>query len=126
MVRGRPVPVRCVQTGELFASVAAALKANGVSDCGTNTFNALLGIPVGRKGLLFDPVEPDDPDWPRLPKRHNPSARRSRSVYCVETGQTYPSGAAAARDLGVNRNAIYNSIRHGHRAGGRHWSWTNG
>lgn len=116
------MPVRCVQTGAIYPSVMAALADNGIPICGAYYRDALEGYPVTKRGLLFDPIEPDDPDWHRRPKRRSVSPR-SRPVRCIETGQTYPSAAAASRALGVCRNSVYQAIYRCYRAGGYRWEW---
>lgn len=49
----------------------------------------------------------------------------SKRVQCVETGETFPSIAAAARSCGLSRSALYDAL-HGRRptAGGRRWEFS--
>ena len=123
MVSGRPIPTRCVQTGQLYPSLGAALRENGISEGLWR--KAYLGYPTGPAGLLFDPIEPDDPDWQRVPA-HRKSNRRGKPVRCVETGAVYQSIAEAARAIYVDRNCIYYSIYKRGRAAGLHWEWAHG
>lgn len=117
-------PVRCVQTGTVYPSIRAAFQAHGVSLCGSYYRDALEGYPVTRRGLLFDPIDPGDPDWPQAneSRKRRLTSPAARPVVCVETGEAFVSGFAAARAVGVSRNAIYQSIRRGYRAGGVRWS----
>lgn len=46
-------------------------------------------------------------------------------VVCIETGQKYPSIAAAARANYVTRNCLYESIHRGTRANRRHWRYAD-
>lgn len=122
MAKGRPRPTRCFQTGELFPSLGAALREKGLSPGLWR--HAFIGCPVGPDGLLFDPIEPDDPDWMRVPSRRlRESSALARPVRCIETGQVYPSAAAAARSLYLSRNCIYQAINKSYRAGGYRWEW---
>ena len=47
----------------------------------------------------------------------------AKPVRCIETGQVFGSQTEASRLLGLNRNAVVNSIRQGVRAGGYHWKY---
>jgi hypothetical protein len=49
--------------------------------------------------------------------------RRVRPVVCVETGWRYPSTAAAARAAYVDSRGIFEAIRTGCKASGRHWRY---
>ena len=57
--------------------------------------------------------------------RRKISEARSVPVKCVETGEVFKSGQAAAEWLGINRGCIANAIKGKHRAGGFHWEIAN-
>lgn len=44
----------------------------------------------------------------------------SRTI-CLETGEIYPSQAAAARKTGISKHAVYKAVRTGMSAGGYHF-----
>lgn len=45
----------------------------------------------------------------------------ARPVRCVETGERFPSAAAAARSVGRAGSNILDAIRRGGACGGKHW-----
>eukprot|EP00808_Paulinella_micropora_P000176 g70492.t1 len=49
-----------------------------------------------------------------------------RPVVCVETGEVFPSIAAAARFLDVGKSCISNAITYQHKSGGLHWQFLDG
>jgi hypothetical protein len=51
--------------------------------------------------------------------------RRFRPVVCVETGWRYENMAAAARAAYVNRRGIFEAIKTGCMASGRHWRYAD-
>ena len=121
MVSGHPIPTRCVQTGQIYASFGGALRDHGI---GKGLWGrAYQGYPVGPKRLLFDPISPDDPDWQKVPKFDN---GKGVAVRCVETGMVYRSITAAARAVHVHRSCIYYALYKRGRAAGYHWEWANG
>lgn len=50
-------------------------------------------------------------------------AARKRPIRCIETGEEFPSIAAAARVYDVDDTRIARSIKKGQRAGGVHWEF---
>jgi hypothetical protein len=122
-MNGRPQPVRVTPGDRLYPSYMAALQALGISISGTTYRRVRDGYPIG--GYYIDPIEPDDPDWFRVPSRSTRPEHRKlgRPVRCVETGELFPSASEAARTIHVHRNGIFNSIYRGCRAGGFHWAY---
>ena len=51
---------------------------------------------------------------------------RSIPVVCVETGEVFPSGKAAAEFVGVTRGVVANAVKNGYKAGGYHWRRADG
>ena len=50
--------------------------------------------------------------------------RSNRVVLCVETGELFESGAAAARAVGVDRSNITRACNgQKKKIGGYHWEW---
>eukprot|EP00808_Paulinella_micropora_P019711 g69821.t1 len=62
-----------------------------------------------------------------MPGPHGPGTRGPgvppRPVVCVETGEVFPSIAAAARRIGMHRSSIQSSLTRGIRAGQYHWAY---
>lgn len=48
-----------------------------------------------------------------------------KAVYCLDTGKTYPSVRAAARDVFISRHALQGSLRRGGRSAGYRWRWVS-
>lgn len=48
-----------------------------------------------------------------------------RPVRCIETGDIYPSAAAAGRAVYVVKETVHQAIRRGYRAGGYRWVWAD-
>lgn len=48
---------------------------------------------------------------------------RAKPVRCIETGEAFGSATEASRMFGLNRNAVYLSIRCGGSCGGYHWKY---
>lgn len=85
-------PVICLETGERFPSICAAARAVGRS---VSSMHRAIGDGStcgGRHFYLADEQKP-----PACFFRHKkPSGRKP--VRCVETGRTFPSVCAAARE----------------------------
>lgn len=47
----------------------------------------------------------------------------TKPVRCVETGESFPSAAAAARSIGRAGSNILDAIRRGGQCGGKHWEF---
>lgn len=57
---------------------------------------------------------------------HRHSGRSGRPIRCLETGDEYPSGVAAAKALGVVPSTIVVAIRRGHRIKGKRFEYVGG
>lgn len=72
------------------------------------------GLPRGPLVMLLEDEKLVDSILERFPLRP-----RANAVRCVETGRTWPSAAAAARDLHVTRNAVDHALRQQRPVAGR-------
>ena len=59
-----------------------------------------------------------------LHKGKHKGGNNKKAVRCVETGEVFESGAAAARSIGIkSRGKIGDAINSGKRCGGYHWEY---
>lgn len=108
-------PVTCWETGKTYPSASAAACEMGLARA--NIYRAI------RTGMAYGGYHwhrSDDPE-PKAPK----SPRSMRPVICWETGETYPSAAAAARAFGCSARNIQRAARIGCIAMGTHWYYAD-
>lgn len=112
----RPRPVRCIETGTEFDSIAIAMDEMGISDL----FSALAkGGTAG--GLHWEYVNPED-KIQRLSRR---SPRVKVKVKCVETGEVFKSLREGSAKTGASRSSLCRASlpENSHlTAGGYHWT----
>lgn len=106
-------PVVCVETGEQFPSATAAARANGSASLGGLGYSLRTGHRY--KGMHWRYADRD----PVVSV-----SKRERPVRCVETGQRFESGQAAANSVGRSKSAIRVAIREQQCSGGYHWEYT--
>lgn len=123
---GQRVPVRCLETGEVFASVADAARALGTKG---PSVSAVMAQGRAYRGLHFK-KEPScrgpfaAPGRSKAARRAAPlQRRRSTPCECVETGELFPSAACAARAVGVASKRVLDVLdREGLAAAGLHFA----
>lgn len=111
--RSRPRPVRCVETGTEFDSIAIAMDEMGAS----SIFSALAsGETAG--GFHWEYIEPDD----KIRRLSGRSQHVKVKVQCVETGEVFSTITEAGKKYGVpirSIRACLNGIQK--TAGGLSW-----
>ena len=118
--------IRCVDTGEVFASLGEAGRAKGVSP---QAISRAIRSGSRSAGLKWERVSEPAPSQEAAvdavsaeeekPKR----SAKSRAVMCVDTGEVFPSAKAAAVSAGVSAMAIYKSIRNGTKSSRKNWAY---
>ena len=93
------IPVRCVDTGEAFASIRQASKALGVPYYAVRRLALCSRRTAG--GLRFELLD----DGEGRPPEGAPGGQ-SVPVRCLETGEVFASVADAARSLGVAPGSV--------------------
>ena len=115
-VGSRQRPVRCIETGTEFDSIAVAMDEMGIS----GLFSALAnGGTAG--GLHWEYIDPDD----KIQRLSGRSPRVKVKVKCVETGEVFESIRAAAAKTGANLSSLYSASlpeKSHTTAGGYHWT----
>lgn len=111
------LPVRDLDTGMVYPSVAAACRHLRLCPSASTFIAITAERPIHGKRLAF--VEPDDPDYqpPRRP------GRSGRIVRNLDTGDTYVSVAMAADATGIPPTTLYGAIRYGWTARGQRWRY---
>lgn len=105
----RPVPVTILKSVDGIHCIKA-IDPNGV-------LYYLAPEEVAKPDLMNFSLNP-------LPQVEIASGRNNqRSVRCVETGEVWPSTAAAARDLGVTHYCVTDTIESGRAKNGLHYEW---
>lgn len=107
---GRVSAVECVETGEVFASQVEAARSAGVTSDAIYHAARFGSTCAGRH-------------WRYPGGRSERRASHARPVTAVETGDEYPSVAAAAVAAGVTPPAIIRALRFGGTCAGMHWSY---
>ena len=122
-MRGRSIPVRVRETGEVFGSMRAAIIA-----CGYKPTSFIRQVRAGRPlpgPLHLDPIAPDSADARSAytpPRR----GRKPRPVINLTTGEVYASEREAAAMLYVSRAAIRGAIWSHKRLHGCEWGYLPG
>ena len=98
-------PVLCVETGEVFQSMADAAKHFGIFASGI--YEVLNGIKVTTGGYHWKYAD-GRPDKTREKKQQK---LYTKSIVCVETGKIFPSIKSAANKIGVHRTSISNALK---------------
>lgn len=118
-MRGRSIPVRVRETGEVYGSMRSAIIA-----CGYRPTSFIRQVQAGRPlpgGLHLDPIDPRCPDALTAPCP--PRGRRPRRVINLTTGETYPSARAAAAALFISGQSIRLAICKGTPLLGGYWDY---
>ena len=112
--------VICVETGEIFSSMADAAKHFGILVTGIR--EVLNGIKVTTGGYHWKYAD-GRPDKTRERKQQK---IYTKSVICVETGKIFPSIKIAADELEINRTGIFRALKNPLRtSGGFHWRYAD-
>lgn len=124
--------IECVETGETFSSMAEAARAQGFSPAAltlhmkgiSKTCNGYTWRWTGNKGAtIYDTSEAVKAVFEQTRERQRRAPNGNRApVRCVETGETFPSSADAARRYGVDKRVIYGALERGISAAGLHWT----
>lgn len=94
----RKRPVQCVETGEVFESIHDCARAHHIQP--NHLSNHLRGLGHAVGGRHYKYAKPS-----QLKPKGTP--RPARPVQCVETGEEFPSLAAASRKCGVTTHSIH-------------------
>ena len=134
------IPVRCIETGEVFTSLRTAAKAHHTTSASIcNCCKGRGRTAGGYHWAYYDPgkseehytaiLEKSKADWVNAHKRSDEylrkiSERSSKPVKCVETGSVYPSQIAAHKATGLGKSDICACCRGRQKtAGGFHWAY---
>lgn len=123
--------VRCAETGEVFPSITAAARAAGVVPSALrnvldNPGRTAAGLHFARRAGHAGPFADAEGSRARALASRRPRGRH-RAVRCAETGETFPSIAAAARAAGVGYAELYAALdRPDSTAGGMHFESLGG
>lgn len=109
--------VVCIETGQVFESIAAAAKWANIAGCTVSS--VVNGRTVGAGGYHWRfadaDIKNDEIDL-------TPLKAGKRPVRCVETGTIFLSTRAAAKFIGRNCNTVIAALNQPTRtAGGYHW-----
>ncbi len=109
--------VVCIETGEVFESIAAAAKWANVAGCTVS--GAVNGRNEGAGGYHWRFA---DAETPNTELELTPIKAGKRPVRCVETGEIFPSIRLAAKCMNLNCNTIIAALNQPtHTAGNYHW-----
>lgn len=117
--------IRCVDTGEVFASLGDAGRAKGVSP---QAISRAIRSGSRSAGFKWERVNEPAPSeaaaaTARTEEGKPRRSAKSRAVMCIDTGEVFPSAKAAAVSAGVSAMAIYKSIRNGTKSGRKNWAY---
>lgn len=110
--------VICIETGEIFKSLAEAAKWAGISD------SFMCKICKGEKATG------GGYHWKYADEEYNfvekPPKECTKEIICTETNQIFKSAKEAAEWAGVSETSIRNACRgKSHTSGGYHWAYTD-
>ena len=109
--------VICIETGEIFESIAAAAKWANVAGCTVSC--AVNGRSEGAGGYHWRFA---DDETPSTELELKPIKSGKRPVRCVETGTKFPTVHSAAVSIGVDDKTVIVALNHPTRtAGNYHW-----
>lgn len=108
--RGRPVV--CHETGEVFASMAAAAKAKG-----TKRSNIRQSVRLACRAAGCHWYLADQPNAEPIRFAEN----KKKPVVNIETGEVFESQAAAAKSVNRSTSSICDAVKSCRTAGGCHW-----
>lgn len=97
-------PVRCIDTGEEFASVTSAAHAHGVMP--SNLSSHLKGYLQRVGGRQYEYIK--DKTNPQYAKPHH--ATTPRKVRCITDGQVFRSISACAQHYGIALSGLHNHL----------------
>lgn len=111
-------PVRCIETGVIYESIAQAAKAYGVYS--TTIGHAVNGRYEKACGYHWEFVDKQSPK----PYNKNPQQKRGKSIRCVETQEIFKTVGDAAIRLEVSISAISKALHDKVRtSAGYHWEY---
>lgn len=112
-------PVKCLETGEVFSTVAAA------SAWAHTSSGEISGCLTGRRhsvgGYHWGPVDITEAEA-QSALRYQPQRNNQHAIYCLELKQSFNSISEASRVTGVCASSIRNALKGRYNtAGGYHW-----
>lgn len=123
--------IRCVETGEVFASMAEAARARNISPAaltvhmkGTNkSCNGQHWEWTNNPGAtIYNSSDAVKNVFKATSRRQRISNKSTlTSVQCVETEEVFNSMTEAARKYGIDKRSIFSAIERRITAGGVHW-----
>ena len=111
-------PVRCIETGVVYESIAQAARAYGVYS--TTIGHAINGRYEKACGCHWEFVDKQS----LKPYNKNLQQKRGKSIRCVETQEIFKTVGDAADRLGVCISAISQALHNKARtSAGYHWEF---
>ncbi|MBR3746904.1 MAG: GIY-YIG nuclease family protein [Selenomonadaceae bacterium] len=111
-------PVRCIETGVIYASIAQAARAYGVYS--TTIGHAVNGRYEKVCGCHWEFVDKQS----LKPYKNNPQQKRGKSIRCVEIQEIFKTITDAAAHLGVGVSSISQALHDKARtSAGYHWEF---
>lgn len=117
----RKSSVICVETGELYQSMADAARALGIAHPSNISRSIKVGGSVGGYHFKYADKNKNPVVLPAM----TGDMGRSKSVVCRETGAVYESMAEAARASGVPRWRMVDAVHSGNQINGLHFEFKN-
>lgn len=123
--------IRCIETGEVFVSMAEAARVRNISPAALTLH--LKGKNKSCNGhhwewtynpgaQIYSTSEAVKNVFKATSDRQRKSNNRTlASVQCVETGETFVSMTEAAKKYGIDKRSIFSAIERDITAGGVHW-----
>lgn len=108
----RARPVRCIETGEVFPSIAVANQKLGGARRSSAISNA---IRLGRRAHGYH--------WEYIDGKRK--GKRQRKIRCIENERIFDCLRSASEYASVSRSAICSAIDRGGTSGGYHWEYVD-
>lgn len=114
----RKTRIRCIETGEVFNSIKEASVSKKCNVCQLGQ-----ALKVNRRcttagGFHWEYVDKENPQKKPISKN-----RKKIKIICVETGKIFDSILQCAKDLGIYRSEIYQSLERGFSCKGFHFDF---